>query len=335
MNPTVSLDEIYLPVEPRLQQVPSAILDILAAPNELAQEVIRYFFSSRGKFLRPALTFLGAEAKSFDRLRMTSEMETRLLYLAAAFEIFHAATLIHDDIIDSAYLRRNIPTINVKWGPEVAVLVGDYLHDRALRAVYENGNDKIFSLFLQTAGIVCDGEIHELKEKDNFNLAEQEYFEIIEKKTASLLACTVESGGLLAGATAEQTEALKRFGIYFGTAFQIVDDCLDFTGEEQEFGKTLGADCTAGILTLPLIRLIQLVDEKKKGEVYKIFKSDRSHSKFPTLLSMIREYGTIDYSLEKAKMFSEKAQLELTILPDSPGKRSLERLVEYVLERNR
>ena len=352
---TYSLEEIYAPIEKRLWRVPSAILEILSAPNELAQEVIRYFFSARGKLLRPALTFFGAAAKAGAGEGPT--LDPDLIPLAASFEIFHAATLMHDDIIDSAYLRRHIPTINVKWGPEVAVLVGDYLHDKAIGAIFRHGNEKIISLFLQTAGTVCDGEIHELKEKDNFNLTEQEYLEIVEKKTAALLACAIESGALLAGASAEEAEALKRFGRTFGIAFQIVDDCLDFTGEEQEFGQTLGADCAAGVLTLPLIRLLELVDEKKKGEVFKIFSATNlggslpvrqagarlcggkseleAANKYEILLSMIREYGTINYSLEKAKEFCDKARLELSVFADSPVRRSLERLVDYVIERNR
>lgn len=326
----ITLDEIYAPIETRLETVPSAILEILSTPNELAQDVIRYFFSAHGKLLRPALTCFGAEIKGIRPIH-----EKRLVSLAAAFEVFHAATLIHDDIIDSAYLRRNIPTINVKWGPEIAVLVGDYLHDKAIGAIFANGNEKIISLFLQTAGVVCDGEIHELKEKDNFNLKEEEYLEIIDKKTAALLACTVETGAILAGASAEEAEALKQFGRYFGIAFQIVDDCLDFTGNEEEFGKTLGADCAAGVLTLPLIRLLQLVDEKKKSEVFKIFKSEMGTNKYQILLAMIREYGALEYSLEQARLYRDKARLELSLFPDSSGKRSLELLVDYVLERNR
>lgn len=327
---TLSLEEIYQPVEARLKAVPSAILQILSTPNDLAHDVIRYFFSSHGKMLRPALTFLGAAIKN-----APAELDARLIPLGASFEVFHDATLIHDDIIDSAYLRRNIPSINVKWGAEVAVLVGDYLHNKAIEAIFSNGNEKIFALFLQTAGTVCDGEIHELKEKDNFNLSEQEYLDIVNKKTAVLLACTVEAGAILAGATPEEAEALKRYGRYFGIAFQIVDDCLDFTGQQQEFGKTLGADCAAGVLTLPLIRLLQLVDEKTKGDVYKIFKSEISTNKFQTLLTMIREHGTLEYSIELAKQYCEKARLELSIFPDNPAKRSLERLLDYVLERNR
>lgn len=326
-----TLEEIYAPVESRVEAVPAAILEILSTPNELAADVIRYFFSARGKFLRPALTFFGGAIKN-----IRPELGGRLMHLGASFEIFHGATLIHDDIIDSAYLRRNIPTVNVKWGPEVAVLVGDYLHDKAIGSIFQNGNEKIFSLFLQTAGLVCDGEIHELKEKDNFNLTENEYLEIVEKKTAVLLACALESGAILAGATPEEAEALKRYGCNFGIAFQIIDDCLDFTGEEAQFGKTLGADCAAGVLTLPLIRLIQLVNERQKSDVFKLFKSEMgTASKFQVLLAMIREHGTLEYSLAKAQEFIERARLELSIFPDSTAKRSLEQLADYVLERNR
>lgn len=329
MGSTAVREGIYAPIRPWLDRVPSTILEILASPNELACEVVHYFFSAQGKLLRPALTLLGAAVQ-----KAPPRSEDRLLRVAAAFEIFHAATLIHDDIIDSAYLRRSIPTVNVKWGPQVAVLVGDYLHDRAISTLFRYGDEKIISSFLQTAGTVCDGEIHELKEKDNFNLSESEYLEIVEKKTASLLACAVASGAVLAGAGPEEVEAMRRFGRWFGIAFQIVDDCLDFTGEEQEFGKTLGADCAAGVLTLPLIRLIGLVDERKKSEVFKIFKSEIGTQKFQTLHEMIREHGTIDYSLERARQYCDQARLELALFAEGSAKRSLLHLVDYVLERD-
>jgi len=353
MKQTLSLEEIYAPVESRLAQVPQAIFDILSTPNELAHEIIRYFFSRQGKYLRPALTFLGATME--DSPEADPSAGEKVLRLAASLEVFHSATLIHDDIIDSAHLRRNIPTINVKWNPQIAVLVGDYLHDKAIAAIFSIENPRVTSAFLQTAGVVCDGEIHELREKNNFNLKEEEYLEIVRKKTASLIACSVEAGGLLAGLPAEKTEALKRFGRAFGIAFQIVDDCLDFTGEEHEFGKTLGADCEAGVLTLPLIRLIQLVDDAKKSEVFKMFKSDfagRSSggwplghpapsgwlggaNQFETLKGLLREYGALDYALARAQEFTEKARLELALFGDSPARQSLAALTDYVLERNR
>jgi octaprenyl-diphosphate synthase len=324
------LEDLYTPIAGQLEAVPPAILDILATSNELLGEVVRHFFSARGKLLRPALSLLGAGIRG-----MGTEIETKAVRVAAALEIFHAATLIHDDIIDSAYLRRNIPTLNVKWGPEIAVLAGDYMHERAAETIFQNTDDRMMSLFLQTAGIVCDGEMHELREKNNFNLSEEEYLQIIEKKTAALFGCAVASGAILTGAPPEEAEALKRFGRYFGLAFQIMDDCLDFTGEEQEFGKTLGADCAAGVLTLPLIRLTGLVDDKKKSEIFKIFKSERGTHKFESLKAMIREHDTIGYSRDRARLFCEQAKLELLIFSASAARRSLEGLADYIIERNR
>ncbi len=329
MKQAIGLEEIYAPIEKKLARISEAIFDVLSTPNELARDVIRHFFSRQGKYLRPALTLFGASIEN-DEFRAEPE---KLVRLAAAFEVFHSATLIHDDIIDSAYIRRSIPTVNAQWNSQVAVLVGDYLHDKAIGAIFSVENPRVISLFLKTAGIVCDGEIQELHEKNNFNLKPEQYFEIIGKKTASLIACSIESGGILAGLPPEKVAALKRFGWAFGMAFQIVDDCLDFAGEQHEFGKTLGADCEAGVLTLPLIRLIELVDEPTKSEVFKIFKS--GSEEFSRLKDLLTEYGALDYAVAEARNFVEKARLELSIFPETWVRRNLSRLLDYVIERNR
>lgn len=323
----VSLEEIYRPIQGFLPAVEERILEILATPNELSSEVVRYFFKSKGKFLRPALVLFGA---SFG-----SGISDSVVTTAAALEIFHSATLIHDDIIDSAYLRRNLPTVNAKWNSQVAVLVGDYLHDKAIGAIFETRNDQVIAAFLKTAGVVCDGEILELKEKNNFNLKEEAYLTIIERKTAALLATCLESGAILGGLNVEQVLALKRFGLYFGMAFQIMDDCLDFAGKENEFGKTLGADLQAGVLTLPLIRLITLLDEAGKAEIFSKVKSGLNPSELGALVLLLREHGALDYSIEKARELNERSALELSIFPDSPSKKSLYALLQYVIERNR
>ncbi|OGW69367.1 MAG: hypothetical protein A2036_03415 [Omnitrophica bacterium GWA2_50_21] len=324
-----SLDEIYAPVQPYLDQVEESILDILSTSNELSREVIRYFFANKGKYLRPALCLLGgAFSKDEEAVRA-------MIPVASAFEIFHSATLIHDDIIDSSYLRRNMPTVNAKWSAQVAVLVGDFLHDRALQVFFGTKNDRVVSLFLNTACEVCDGEILEFKEKNNFNLREELYFEIIQKKTASLLSACIETGAILGDLPLDQVLALKNYGIYLGMAFQIVDDCLDFTGDQHAFGKTLGSDCDAGVLTLPLIRLISLVSEDKKSEVFQIFKSGAGREKLDYLRNLIMEHGAIDYSMDKARHFTEKALLELQVFKQTPARKSLEALLDYIVERSR
>jgi len=326
-NTSVLLEDIYRPIESFLPQVEERILEILATPNELSSEVVRYFFKSKGKFLRPALVLFGAAFK--DRI------SDQVISTAAALEIFHSATLIHDDIIDSAYLRRNLPTVNSKWNSQVAVLVGDYLHDKAIGAIFNTKNDQVIATFLNTAGIVCDGEILELKEKNNFNLKEETYFDIIERKTASLLSACLESGAVLANLPIEQVLALKKFALYFGMAFQILDDCLDFMGKENEFGKTLGADLQAGVLTLPLIRLIALLDESRKAEIFSRVKSGLNQVELGDLVRLLEEYRTLDYSIQKAQDYTDRALLELTTFSDTPVRRSLEALLQYVTQRNR
>lgn len=324
-----SLEEIYSPIQEDLDKVEEAIFEILATSNQLSREVIRYFFSNKGKYLRPALCLLGGVFSE------RQELLPAIIPVAAAFEIFHSATLIHDDIVDSSYLRRNMPTVNVKWGSQVAVLVGDFLHDRALATFFNTKNDRVISLFLNTACEVCDGEILEFKEKNNFGLKEELYLEIVCKKTASLLSACIEAGAILGKLPLEETIALKSYGLYLGMAFQIVDDCLDFTGEPHAFGKTLGSDCETGVLTLPLIRLVSLVSEDKKSEVFQIFKSALGEEKLSYLRNLILEYGAIDYSLERARAFRDRALLELQVLKESSGRKSLELLVDYVLERSR
>ena len=323
----IQLDEIYAPVEKELSLVEDKILDILKSPNELSEEVIHYFFKSKGKFLRPALTLLGASSGE--------PLPASVIQMAAALEIFHSATLIHDDIIDSAYIRRNVPTVNAVWGPQVAVLVGDYLHDKAIGAIFELKNEHVTHSFLETAGIVCDGEILELKERGNDALAENQYFTIVEKKTAALLACCLETGALLAGKDEKKARMLKEFGINFGIAFQIIDDYLDFAGKENEFGKTLGADCLAGVLTLPLIRLISIAGPEVKSEVLRLVNTSERTINLEPLLQHLQNYEALDYTVRKAKEYAEHAKNGLSSLKESVSKKSLLLLLDYVLERNR
>ena len=335
MKTKLTLEDIYAPVCGALKRVPALIQETLQTPNRQIREVVSYFFSKNGKFLRPALLLLGAGlARSCQQGQtvFSEKNETNELHLAAATEIFHAATLIHDDIIDSARLRRGIPTINVKWGPQTAVLVGDFFHDRAMGEIFQYGNDRITPLFLRTAGEICDGEVHELNEKNNLDLTESTHLEIIRKKTASLLACSLQTGAYVWGIDEKYFTALGNFGIFFGMAFQIIDDCLDFMGEEQEFGKFLGGDLEEGVYTLPVIRLLASAD---RGKAMGLLRDSGNGKRFETLLELLHKNRALEYAHEKARAFIEKARLELQIFPPSVFRTSIEQLADYVLERNR
>jgi octaprenyl-diphosphate synthase len=330
MNTAITLESIYEPIDHELSRVSDVILDILSSRNELTEDVVKYFFSAKGKLLRPALTYLGAHL-----LGRNSYDQNQLIRLGCAFEVFHSATLIHDDIIDSAHIRRNLETIHMKWSPQIAVLVGDFLHDQAIKTIFETEKNEIIRLFLNTAGQVCDGEIHELKERKNFHLSEEIYLDIIDKKTASLLACSLASGAILAGASLTQKRALENFGKYFGAAFQIVDDCLDLTGNQEEFGKTLGTDFEEGVLTLPFIYYFTVADKSETEGFKKMFDSGVNKEQLKELVAILHEEGAIQYSLKKAQEFSDRAKEELKHFNDNAAKKSLERLLDYVLERTK
>ena len=335
MKTTLALEEIYSPIHTCLKQVPALILETLETPIPKMREMVDHFFSKNGKLLRPALVLLGAglsRSLQTEHGIPSERNETAELYLAAAAEIFHAATLIHDDIIDSAPLRRGVAALHIKSGPQAAVLAGDYFHDRAIVTIFRHGNDRIIPLFLRTAGEICEGEIREISEKRNINMTEEMHLEIIRKKTASLLACALETGALIWGIDPERAGALGRFGIYFGMAFQIIDDCLDFTGEESEFGKTLGSDLEEGVYTLPVI---QGLSSQARDKVVRILYS-RSHSRrFPMLREVLEKSGALAYALAKAKTFIAVAKRELEVFPPSRFRTSLEQLADYVAERNR
>jgi len=325
-----SLVDICGPIEDGLDKVQDTLFEILTTENPLSGEVIQYFFSNKGKYLRPALCLFGASFGSAHAVTGTA------LRVAAAFEAFHCATLIHDDIVDQSYLRRNMPTVNAKWGPQVAVLVGDYLHDRALQVFFGTKNDLVIDLFLKTASEVCDGEILEFREKNNYGLNEGIYLNIIQKKTASLLAACIEAGAVLGGLPTEKVQALSNYGKALGMAFQVVDDCLDFMGEAHEFGKTLGADYMGGVLTLPLIRLLSGLTGKKRQEVEALFGPDGNPAEKLTILkTMITESGALEYSLAKARSYTEEARTELLKLEVSDSRKSLEQLLDFIVERSR
>ena len=335
MENTLTLEDIYAPVHTGLGRVPVLIRETLDTPIAKMREMVDHFFSKNGKLLRPALILLGAGlARSLKSEHgIPSERnETAELYLAAATEIFHAATLIHDDIIDSAPLRRGVSALHIKSGPQAAVLAGDYFHDRAIVTIFRYGNDKIIPLFLKTAGEICEGEVQEISEKKNINLTEEIHLEIIGKKTASLLACALQTGALIWGVEPEKAEALGRFGKFFGMAFQITDDLLDFSGKESEFGKTLGSDLEEGVYTLPVIHCLASPERDKAVRIL----YSRSHARrFFMLRETLEKSGALDYARTKAKSFMALAKRELEVFPPSIFRASLEQLADYVLERNR
>ncbi|MFZ5801542.1 MAG: polyprenyl synthetase family protein [Candidatus Omnitrophota bacterium] len=329
MKTEETIQAIYGPIADDLRKVPEAILSILDSSNPLIGDVVRHFFAGQGKLLRPALTFLGARMAG-------GSVDGKLVAMASAVEIFHVATLIHDDIIDDSKVRRNLPTVHTKWDAKTAVMIGDFFQDRAVITLYENSGPEIHRRFWKVAETVCEGEIHEWREKNNLCLSEEDYLEIIRKKTAVLLAYCLESGAVACGAERAASEKLLQFGLKLGMAFQIVDDCLDFEGDAEAFGKNPGTDFLGGVMTLPVIELLHSLDGTRKAGIGRLWRSGTSDPHgLRTLIGLMREHGALERAYGKARAFGEEARALLKGFPESPYRSSLFRLLDHVIERKR
>ncbi len=253
-SPALSLKEIVRPVLPLLDEVENRLNLIGQESDGILKESSRYVLCGSGKRLRAALTLFCASASGENGGRHNEK--SRAVDIAVAVELIHAATLVHDDIVDRAVLRRLKPTVNVRFGEEVAVLLGDFLYARAFEIVAGAQDTQITAMISDTTRQMCEGELDQLKHRFRADLTMQEYISFIERKTASLIAVCAASGGRLSGLTSVRVNALSQFGMNIGIAYQIVDDLLDVVGTEDRMGKTLRTDAGNGKMTLPLILLV-------------------------------------------------------------------------------
>ena len=245
-----NLRALYAPAAGELELVEGLLQQELSSHNPFVDRLGQHGFRLGGKRLRPALVLLSAGA--------CGGVRPEHLTLAAAAEMIHTATLVHDDVLDEATIRRHLDTVNARWNNEVSVLLGDYLFARALCMVSSLDDSFACRLISETTRRMCEGELQQIENRGNFGLSESQYFEIIAGKTAALMACCCRLGAHYAGAKPEVCEALARYGYDLGVAFQIADDVLDLLGDEATVGKSLGTDLLKQKATLPLIRLLDV-----------------------------------------------------------------------------
>jgi octaprenyl-diphosphate synthase len=256
--------------------------------------------------------------------------------MAAAMEFIHTATLLHDDVIDQATIRRGKTSANNVFGNAVSVLVGDFLCFKSFRLLTEVGNLDILQLISRIAYIMSEGEVFQLIKRGDINLTEEEYLTIIEKKTAVLISAACATGAILGSASPEKIDALSQFGKNIGMAFQITDDILDYTGKEQEFGKSIGKDLEEGKITLPLIFAIKQSSAEEKDKIKEIITRRKGSQKAAReILRLIKKYNGIDYSLQRAEKFIRDAQIQLNVFSECLEKSQLNAVAGYILSRNR
>ena len=261
------------------------------------------------------------------------ELVPQHIDLAVVVEMVHTATLVHDDIIDEASVRRHVETVNSKWGREISILFGDYLFSRGFTILSALDSQVATLLLSQTVNIMSEGELIQLQRRYDMELSENDYFDIIERKTASLCAASCRLGATFAGANRKISDMLYNYGLKIGIAFQIVDDCLDIMGTEEEIGKSLNSDIQKGKLTLPLIRLVnQLPRNKLETTKALIFQHSEKENK-NSILELLTEHDAVEYAFNTAKNIIKQAQEEIAPLPDSKYKTALLELADFIVTR--
>jgi len=288
-----------------------------------------YLRRSGGKRVRPALAILSTYAVGGDGSRYNS------IRMATVMEFLHTATLVHDDIIDKADTRRNRPTVNALYGNETAVLMGDWLYMSAFETSLAERSLEILDILTRVTRKMTEGELLQLTLLNRADITEEQYLDVLERKTAFLFSASCEIGGILGGATEEQQAGLREYGLSLGTAFQLTDDLLDFTSSEDVMGKAAGVDLLGGKVTLPLIYMME-EDPSTRELVEAVLRNGSYDESTPT---EIREALSRTSAFEKARAraneYAAKAQSALEILPDSEYCDSLRALPTYVLDRDR
>ena len=323
-----SYSELKNSVEDKLVLVEERIKAQLKSKVELVEEMSAYHLNTGGKRLRALLTLGSAKLCGYLK-------GGRDINLAACIELIHAATLMHDDVIDNGEIRRGKKTLNFVWGNQSSILVGDYLLSRCFEMMVEDGNLEILRLLSSTSAQIAQGEILQLQHKGEIDMLEETYFKIILAKTGKLFAAATKVGAILGNKNNKIKDALEFYGKNLGLTFQIADDSLDYNSELNLFGKKIGNDFYEGKITLPIIVLYQKANDAEKIKIKEFFtKKNRDEKNFKVILELIKKYNIISQCYKKAEHFIDLASNSLSIFDNSDEKRILEKLTSFSLERS-
>ena len=307
-----------------LKRVEEHMETYLRSDMRLIPEIIHHLIGSGGKRFRPLLLLATAELCGY--------RGERRYPLSAMIEFIHTASLLHDDVIDHAETRRGKASANRVWGNAASVLVGDFLYSKSFRLMTDDGNWAIIKLISTTTNTMSEGEIFQLVKTGDTKITEKEYLSIVEKKTSILISAACAIGGILGNATESQIEALTRFGMRLGTAFQITDDTLDYVAREEEFGKAIGQDLKEGKLTLPLIRTMKKCTPEERSFIRRGIE-EKEEASMTEIMALINRYDGIAYALAKARACIDEARGFLLPFPDSEAKTALQTIADYIIER--
>jgi octaprenyl-diphosphate synthase len=301
------------------------ILKHMQSPVALIPELAGHIIAAGGKRLRPILTLASA--------RMCGYREKHHRTLAACVEFIHTATLLHDDVVDESSLRRSQPTANALFGNAASVLVGDFVYSRAFQLMVEAGNMRVLEVLADATNVIAEGEVLQLMNCHNPHIAEEEYLRVIRCKTAKLFEAASRIGAILGGVGAAAEDDMARYGAHLGTAFQLIDDVLDYSGDHAVIGKNVGDDLAEGKPTLPLIYAMRAGSPPQVAAVRRAIEAG-GLDELPAVLEAIRETSALDYARAKAREEAQRARDALTQLADSKPREVLLQLADFAVTRD-
>jgi octaprenyl-diphosphate synthase len=323
---SVTLAAIQAPVRARLDRVVPELHRVVVSDLPMIEEVSGHLLRMRGKLFRPTLTLLASEVEG--------RGDEKAITVAAAIELMHLATLVHDDSVDHSALRRGLPTVNALFSHQVSVIMGDFLYSRALKALVELDDLPVLKILVEVSNQLTIGEMRQLSAIDALEFDEAEYLKLIRCKTATLLSAACETGAMYSGGAARHAPALARYGERLGLAFQIADDLLDYTEDESVTGKPSGADLKEHKVTLPLIGALPNLSRTARGRVDALFADESpSDALVAEVVGIVSAAGGLDYARRRGAEFAEEANDALRKLPATPVRAALADAIVYVMER--
>ena len=321
----MSIERIKGLIAPDMDAVDAVIREKLYSDVGLIRQVSEYIINSGGKRLRPALVILSAGAFGYSGKYHFN--------LAAVVEFIHTATLLHDDVVDASELRRSKATANALFGNAASVLVGDFLYSRAFQMMVEVNNMRVMRVLADATNTIAEGEVLQLLNCRDPNVDEENYLRVIRYKTAKLFEAATRLGAILGNSTPAEEEAMATYGMHLGTAFQLTDDMLDYSGDYHETGKNLGDDLTEGKPTLPLIYAMRTGSSDQAAIIRNAIEQG-GEGGFQPVLEVIQQTGALDYTRQRAQAESNTASSAISSLPDSDYKECLLQLTTFAVARN-
>ena len=311
-----------------LKQVELQFRKDLQSDVPLIRKVGEYVLSSGGKRVRPALLLLAA--------RLCGYNADKAVPLASVIEFIHTATLLHDDVVDSASLRRGLASANTLWGNEASVLVGDFLFSKSFSLMVGVGSLDILRVLSDATTVIAEGEVMQLLCTGEIDLTEDRYVDVIRSKTAILMSAACEAGAILGAVPPKQQLALADFGMDLGIAFQLMDDILDYVATEEEFGKSIGHDLEEGKITLPLIYTLRQCNASERSVIAAVVEQDEmSLDDFRVVSGLVKQYGGIAYTVESARFYIDRCKSHLDLFAPSAVREAMISLSEYVVTRSK